>query len=82
MLQKLKEMLSENGAVSSTRALAVFVILDIIVSWNIVSIKSGTLQEIPANVACILGAVILGGVGNKFAERIGGKKADDPQSQG
>lgn len=78
MKAKTKEVLSSlfgTGGISMMRVLTFFVVVDIVVMWNITIIKNGfSMQDIPTGVLGVFTAMVLGKMGQRFAEN---KKEDE-----
>ena len=69
MKEFLKKMFSSNGDVSWMRVMSTFVVLDIIITWNITCLARLDFEDIPLNAAGLIGGVILTKAVQTFGER-------------
>ena len=70
-LRIIKELFSKEDSVSMMRVMMFFVIVDIMSLWTYLSIRSNQFIEIPYEIIALVGAIVAGKVGQKFAERNG-----------
>ena len=69
------------GQISMMRFLTFFVVIDIMVMWNISIIKNDwDIQDFPTGVIAIFTAMVLGKVGQRFAEN-GGEKKEEKKTE-
>ena len=87
-LDRMKEKVKETakslfgvGRISMMRVITFFVVIDIMGVWTISCFRHGfDIQEIPAGVAGIFAAVVVGKMGQRFAENGGEKKPKEEES--
>lgn len=69
MKEYLKQALSSDQSVSLMRILVTFVVVDIMIVWNISCVKAMNLNDIPWGVVSVLGMVITGKAVQRFGEK-------------
>lgn len=70
------------GRISMMRVITFFVVIDIMGVWTISCARHGfDIQEIPVGVAGIFTAVVIGKMGQRFAENGGEKEKPDTQGE-
>lgn len=68
------------GRISMMRVLTFFVVVDIVGVWTISCIRHGfDIQDIPTGVLGVFTAIVLGKMGQRFAENGGEKKSEDKE---
>jgi len=69
-MEKLKEFFQEtSGCFSSARLIYIVWALGLFVTWALVSVKTGTMPELPESTIVILGLVAGGKVVQRFGEK-------------
>lgn len=69
MKEFLKKMFSSQGDVSWMRVMSTFVILDVIIQWNITCLAKMKFEDIPINAAGLVGGILVAKVAQTFGER-------------
>jgi len=69
MKEFLKKMFGSQGDVSWMRVMSTFVVLDVILVWNITCLAKLKLEDIPLNAAGLVGGVLIAKAAQTFGER-------------
>jgi len=87
-LERMKEKAKETakslfgvGRISMMRVITFFVVIDVVGVWTISCIRHGfDMQDIPTGVLGVFTTVVLGKMGQRFAENGGEKKPKEEES--
>lgn len=70
-------LISTTGTDSSMRFMALLVIINVMIIWSIVCVRTAALADIPQGVLWLIAIMILGKVSQRIAER-----GDEPDAEG